>query len=64
MEQLISLPKAAKRLDISVRTIKRIIHNKGIETYCVGKRIRIRESDLKYLAPLTIQIDDLLNLKF
>ncbi|MBT3799901.1 MAG: helix-turn-helix domain-containing protein [Bacteroidetes bacterium] len=64
IEQLISIPNVAKRLDISIRTAKRLIRNLGIETYTVGKRIRIREVDLMNIAQSTMSIDDMINVKF
>ena len=64
IEQLISIPNVAKRLDISIRTAKRLIRNSGIETYTVGKRIRIREVDLMNIAQSTMSLDDMINVKF
>ena len=64
VEQLISLPSAASRLDVSVRTVKRLIRARGIETFTVGKRIRIREQDLVILAPSSMSVDDMINVNF
>ena len=64
VEQLISLPKAARRLDISVRTIKRLILIRGIETFMVGKRIRIREDDLQIIARRSVNVEDMLPVNF
>ena len=64
LEQLISIPNVAKRLDISIRTAKRLIRNSGIETYTAGKRIRIREVDLMNIAQSTMSLDDMINVKF
>ena len=47
MERLYSLITAAEMLDISVRTLRRIIEKEGIEVYQVGKRTRLSESQVK-----------------
>ena len=65
MERLYSLITAAEMLDISVRTLRRIIEKEEIEVYRVGKRTRLSESQVKSMikpqkAAKTI-VDKLLN---
>ena len=40
MEQMYTLESVAKLLVVSVKTVRRIIHERGVPTYRVGKRIR------------------------
>ena len=47
MERLYSLKTSAEMLDISIRTLRRIIDRDGIEVYQVGNRIRLSESQVK-----------------
>ena len=47
MEKLYSLKTTAEMLDISVRTLRRIIEKEGIEVYQVGTRLRLLESQIK-----------------
>ena len=47
MEKLYSFKNAAARLDISIRTLRRIIENENIEVYQVGTRLRLSESQVK-----------------
>ena len=47
MERLYSLKTAAEMLDISVRTLRRIIGRENIEVTQVGNRIRLSESQVK-----------------
>ena len=47
MEKLYSLKTAAEMLDISIRTLRRIIENEDIEVYQVGTRLRLSESQVK-----------------
>ncbi|MBU1066002.1 helix-turn-helix domain-containing protein [bacterium] len=49
MEQMYSLQTAAKLLDISVKTVRRLVHKHGIKTYRVGTGIRISQADLEKL---------------
>lgn len=49
MEQLYSLQSAAKKLDVSVKTVRKEMRRKGIHVMKVGSRIRISESDLEKL---------------
>lgn len=49
MEQLYSLQSAADKLDISVRTLRRLIKKHQIDVKRVGARIRLSESDLEAL---------------
>lgn len=47
MERLYKLKTAAEMLDISVRTLRRIIKKKDLEVYQVGTRLRLSESQVK-----------------
>ena len=49
MEQMYSLKSAAQLLEVSVRTVSRLLHQHQIRVYRVGGNIRLRESDLKQL---------------
>ena len=65
MERFYSLKHSAEMLDISVRTLRRIIEGKRIEVYRVGRRLRLSESQLKSMIKLqkstkTI-VDEILN---
>jgi excisionase family DNA binding protein len=53
MEQLYSYSSAAKILDISVKTLRRLIVKKQIPLVFVGERARIEESSLiKLVVPV------------
>ena len=47
MERLYSLKTAAEMLDISIRTLRRIIENEDIDVFQVGTRLRLSESQVK-----------------
>ena len=47
MERFYSLKTAADKLDISIRTLRRLIENEDIEVYLVGNRLRLSESQVK-----------------
>ena len=64
VEQLISIPRAAKRLDISDRTMKRYIREAEIGVYVVGKRQRIAEADLEKLVVKVDSLDNLIHHEF
>ena len=49
MEQMYSLKSAAKLLAVSVRTVRRLLHQHQIQVYRVGGNIRLKESDLELL---------------
>lgn len=60
MEQLYSLKSAAKKLDVSKRTIQRLIKQRpDIEKYKVGSSVRIKESDLKKLVVKQVNLDNI-----
>ena len=65
MERFYSLKSAAKMLDISIRTMRRIVENERIEVYKVGRRIRLSESQLKSMIklqkPVKTIVDEILN---
>ncbi len=59
MEQMYSLQTAARLLDVSVKTVRRLIHQFNIPTYKVGSRIRIKKSDLDKLIIKNLSIMDI-----
>ena len=65
MEKFYSLKHSAEMLDISVRTLRRIIERGRIEVYQVGTRLRLSESQIKSMIKLqkstTTIVDELLN---
>ena len=65
MERFYSLKSAADMLDISIRTMRRIVKNERIEVYKVGRRIRLSESQLesmiKLQKPVKTIVDEILN---
>ena len=60
MEQMYSLKSAAELLDVSVKTLRRLIHSSEVKIYRVGSNIRIKESDLKNLVNEVPIIDEIL----
>ncbi len=58
MEQMYSLKSVAKLLDVSVKTVRRLIHHNNIITYTVSARIRVKESDLIQLITIEKPMDD------
>ena len=56
MEQLYSLQSAAEKLDVSVRTVRRLIKEHDVVVKRVGKRIRIPETELQKLVQDEISI--------
>lgn len=64
VEQLISISRAAKLLDVSERTIKRYIREAEIGIYVVGKRQRIAEVDLQKLVVKVDSLDNLIHHEF
>jgi excisionase family DNA binding protein len=61
VEQFYSLSSAAKKLDISIKTIRRLIQEHSIDMFRVGSRLRIKESDLKRLAVKSFNFEDVLD---
>ncbi|MCH7618744.1 MAG: helix-turn-helix domain-containing protein [Candidatus Marinimicrobia bacterium] len=65
MEKLYSLKTAAEMLDISIRTLRRIIENEEIQVYQVGTRLRLSESQVKSMIkpqkPAKTVVDEILN---
>lgn len=47
MERFYSLKSAAEMLDISVRTMRRIVKSERIEVYKVGRRIKVVRISVK-----------------
>ncbi len=60
IEQMYSLQSAAMKLDVSVRTVRRLIKKHGISISRVGKNIRISDSGLQKLIITQPTIEDLL----
>jgi excisionase family DNA binding protein len=58
VEQMFSLDSAAKLLDISTKTLRRLIREKDISTYRVGKNLRITQRDLSILIKPQLTFDD------
>ena len=58
MEQMYSLQTAAKLLDVSVKTLRRLVHKHEIKTYRIGNRIRISQADLERLTQPVKSIND------
>jgi excisionase family DNA binding protein len=59
MEQMYSLKTAAQLLDVSVKTVRRLIHQFNIPTYMVGSRIRVKKSDLDKIVIKNLSIRDI-----
>ena len=65
MERFYSLKHSAEMLDVSVRTLRRIIESGRLEVYKVGTRLRLSESQIKSMiktqkSAKTV-VDELLN---
>ena len=44
--QLLSISAVAKRLDVSIKTVRRLVDDKSIAIHRIGRQIRISEADL------------------
>ncbi len=58
VEQMFSLNTAAEMLDISSKTLRKLIREKSIPTYRVGKNLRITQRDLSILVEPQLTLDD------
>ena len=58
MEQMYSLKSAAQLLEVSVRTVRRLLHQHQIRVYRVGGNIRLKESDLRQLLVEEMTLED------
>jgi excisionase family DNA binding protein len=58
VEQMFSLNTAAELLDISTKTLRRLIREKQIPTYRVGKNLRVAQRDLSVLVKPQSTLDD------
>lgn len=58
MEQMYSLRSVAEILDVSVKTVRRLVHENNIQIYRVGTRIRISQVDLEELIQPIKSIDE------
>jgi len=56
--QFLSLTRSAKLLDISTKTLRRLIDSNKLDVYRVGSRIRLKMSDLSLLIIKRKSIDD------
>ena len=61
LESFYSLKTSADILDISIRTLRRIIKNEEIDVYQVGNRIRLSETQIKSIAKRQEPIKDLVD---
>jgi len=58
MDKLYSLKSAAEILDVSVKTLRRLIHSNNIPVCTVGSRIRIKKTSLLMLIVDQRSLDD------
>ena len=58
VESLLSLASAAELLDVSIKTLRKLIREKDIPVYLVGASIRVKHKDLSLLITPQISIDD------
>ncbi len=58
MPQMYSLNKASELLDISSKTLRRLIVEKNVPTYRVGANIRLKQSDLLILIEKQKTLED------
>jgi excisionase family DNA binding protein len=58
IEQMFSLDSAAELLDISTKTLRRLLREKNIPTYRVGSNIRITQRDLSIIVEPQLSLDD------
>ena len=56
--QMLSLNRSAGILDISTRTLRRLILQKHLPTYQVGSHIKIQQTDLSMLIEEQMTFDD------
>ncbi|MBT4420886.1 MAG: excisionase family DNA-binding protein [Candidatus Marinimicrobia bacterium] len=56
--QMLSLNRSAEILDISTRTLRRLILQKNLPTFRVGSHIRIKQTDLSILIDEQMTFDD------
>ena len=48
MEQMYSLQDVAKLLQVSLRTVRRLLHQNNVPVFRVGRQIRIKPNDIEY----------------
>ena len=58
VEQLFSLTRAAELLDISIKTLRKLLREKNIPTYRVGSNLRITQRDISILVEPQLTLDD------
>ena len=61
MERFYSLKSSAEMLDISIRTMRRIVESERIKVYKVGRRIRLSESQIKSMIKLQKPVKDIVD---
>ena len=58
VEQLLSLNSAAELLDISTKTLRKLLRDNNIPTYRVGSNLRLTQRDLSTLIEPQLTLDD------
>ncbi len=58
VEQMFCLSNAAELLDISTKTLRKLIRENDIPTYRVGNNLRITQRDLSVLIKPQLTLDD------
>jgi len=56
--QMFSLNSAAELLDISTKTLRRLLREKSIPTFRVGSNLRVTQRDLSILVQPQLTLDD------
>jgi len=59
MEQMYSLPTIARMWDMSVRNLRRLLKEAGIDLHKIGSRIKVKESDLLTLIDSGTEFSDM-----
>jgi len=59
MEQMYSLPTIARMWDMSVRNLRRLLKEAGIELHKIGSRIKVKESDLLSLVESATEFNEM-----
>jgi hypothetical protein len=59
MEQMYSLPTIARMWDMSVRHLRRLLKEAGIEIHMIGRSLKVKESDLLMLIISSEEINEI-----
>ena len=59
MEQMYSLPTIARMWDMSVRNLRRLLKEAGIDLHKIGSRLKVKESDLLTLIDSGTEFNDM-----